>query len=119
MKIVSHIVGCGSYLPQRVVTNEELARTVDTSDAWIVERTGIRERHMAAPGELTSDLAHHAAGTLQSLRRANALVAVKPSAQREVEQRLVRVHVELVERVRLRERWVEVGHEQVDGHDGR
>jgi 3-oxoacyl-[acyl-carrier-protein] synthase-3 len=61
MKIVSHIVGCGSYLPERVVTNEELARTVDTSDAWIVERTGIRERHMAAPGELTSDLAHHAA----------------------------------------------------------
>ena len=61
MKIVSHIVGYGSYLPQRVVTNEELARTVDTSDAWIVERTGIRERHMAAPGELTSDLAHHAA----------------------------------------------------------
>jgi 3-oxoacyl-[acyl-carrier-protein] synthase III len=53
--------GCGSYLPQRVVTNAELARKVDTSDEWIVERTGIRRRHVAAEGELTSHLALAAA----------------------------------------------------------
>jgi 3-oxoacyl-[acyl-carrier-protein] synthase III len=55
------IEGVGSYLPERVLTNEELARTVDTSDEWIVERTGIRERRIAAPGELTSDMAVAAA----------------------------------------------------------
>jgi 3-oxoacyl-[acyl-carrier-protein] synthase-3 len=54
-------LGCGSYLPRRVLTNEELARTVDTSDEWIVQRTGIHERRIAAPGELTSDMALHAA----------------------------------------------------------
>jgi 3-oxoacyl-[acyl-carrier-protein] synthase-3 len=53
----SVIEGVGSYLPRRVLTNDELARMVDTSDAWITERTGIRERHVAAEGELTSDLA--------------------------------------------------------------
>jgi 3-oxoacyl-[acyl-carrier-protein] synthase-3 len=57
----SVVLGCGGYLPARVVTNAELARTVDTSDEWIVQRTGIRERHIAATGELTSDLALHAA----------------------------------------------------------
>jgi 3-oxoacyl-[acyl-carrier-protein] synthase-3 len=55
------ILGAGCYLPERVVTNEELAKTVDTSDEWIVQRTGIRERRIAAPGEVTSDLALHAA----------------------------------------------------------
>jgi 3-oxoacyl-[acyl-carrier-protein] synthase-3 len=49
----SLVTGCGSYLPARVVTNEELSKRIDTSDAWIVERTGIRERHIAADGELT------------------------------------------------------------------
>ncbi len=49
--------GCGSYLPAHVLTNAELARKVDTSDAWIVERTGIRRRHVAAEGEFTSHLA--------------------------------------------------------------
>ena len=53
----SQIAGCGAYLPKRVLTNAELAKTVDTSDQWIVERTGIRQRHIAAPGERTSDLA--------------------------------------------------------------
>lgn len=53
--------GCGSYLPERVVSNEELTKTVDTSDQWIRERTGIRQRHIAAEGETTSDLAFHAA----------------------------------------------------------
>ena len=57
----SVVLGCGSYLPERVLTNEELARKVDTSDAWIVQRTGIRERHIAAPGELTSDMGLKAA----------------------------------------------------------
>ena len=57
----SVILGCGSYLPNRILTNDELARAVDTTDEWIVQRTGIRERHIAAPGELTSDLALHAA----------------------------------------------------------
>ncbi len=55
------IEGVGSYLPERVLTNRELAGMVDTSDEWIVERTGIRERRIAAPGELTSDLAVAAA----------------------------------------------------------
>jgi 3-oxoacyl-[acyl-carrier-protein] synthase-3 len=57
----SYIAGCGSYLPSRIVTNEELATRVDTSDEWIVERTGIRQRHVAAEGENTSDLAIAAA----------------------------------------------------------
>ena len=57
----SVIEGVGAYLPARVVTNAELALTVDTSDEWIVERSGIRQRHIAAPGEKTSDLAIAAA----------------------------------------------------------
>jgi 3-oxoacyl-[acyl-carrier-protein] synthase-3 len=57
----SVILGCGSYLPSRVLTNGELAHTVDTSDEWIVQRTGIHERRIAAQGELTSDMALHAA----------------------------------------------------------
>ena len=52
----SVILGCGSYLPQRTLTNADLAAMVDTSDEWIVQRTGIRERHVAAEGETTSDL---------------------------------------------------------------
>jgi 3-oxoacyl-[acyl-carrier-protein] synthase-3 len=61
MAFRSQIVGCGAYLPKTVVTNAELAKRVDTSDEWIVQRTGIRERHVAAEGELTSDLAFAAA----------------------------------------------------------
>jgi 3-oxoacyl-[acyl-carrier-protein] synthase-3 len=57
----SVVLGCGSYLPGRVLTNAELALTVETSDEWIVQRTGIHERRIAATGELTSDLALHAA----------------------------------------------------------
>jgi 3-oxoacyl-[acyl-carrier-protein] synthase III len=57
----SQILGCGGYLPERVVTNGDLAKTLDTTDEWIVQRTGIRQRHVAAPGEKTSDLALHAA----------------------------------------------------------
>ena len=57
----SRIIGTGVYLPARIMENAELAAQVDTSDAWIVERTGIRRRHIAAEGEFTSDLATAAA----------------------------------------------------------
>ncbi|HEU4804834.1 MAG TPA: beta-ketoacyl-ACP synthase III [Nitrobacter sp.] len=59
--IRSVVLGCGSYLPQRILTNAELATKVDTSDEWIVQRTGIRQRHIAAEGEFTSHLAIRAA----------------------------------------------------------
>jgi 3-oxoacyl-[acyl-carrier-protein] synthase III len=57
----SVVLGCGSYLPSKVVTNADLARMVDTSDEWIVQRTGIRERHIAADGETTSQMGLKAA----------------------------------------------------------
>jgi 3-oxoacyl-[acyl-carrier-protein] synthase-3 len=57
----SVVTGVGGYLPERVVTNDDLAKVVDTSDEWIRERTGIRQRHKAAEGETTSDLAVAAA----------------------------------------------------------
>jgi 3-oxoacyl-[acyl-carrier-protein] synthase-3 len=57
----SVILGCGSYLPSQVVSNDDLAKRIDTSDAWIVERTGIKRRHIASEGETTSDLALEAA----------------------------------------------------------
>ncbi len=57
MVIRSVLAGCGGYLTERVMTNAELAKTVDTSDEWIVQRTGIHQRHIAAEGERTSDLA--------------------------------------------------------------
>lgn len=53
----ARIIGTGSYLPEYILTNAELEKRVDTSDEWIVSRTGIRERHIAAEGETTSDLA--------------------------------------------------------------
>ncbi len=59
--IRSQIAGCGAYLPETVLTNATLATTVDTSDEWILERTGIRERRIAKGGEKTSDLALKAA----------------------------------------------------------
>jgi len=59
--IKSVVRGVGGYLPQRILTNEELAKTVDTSDEWIMQRVGIRQRHIAAEDELTSDLAVKAA----------------------------------------------------------
>jgi 3-oxoacyl-[acyl-carrier-protein] synthase-3 len=71
--IRSVVEGCGSYLPERVVTNEELARKVDTSDEWIVQRTGIQTRHVAAEGEFTSHLATQAASS--ALARAGMVVA--------------------------------------------
>src|SRR4029077_12377421 len=70
----SVVLGCGSYLPSRILTNAELARKVDTSDEWIVQRTGIRERRIAAAGEHTSDLA------LAAARTALAAGAVDPQS---------------------------------------
>ena len=69
--IFSRIVGTGSYLPPRVVTNEELSKKLDTSDAWIQERTGIRQRHIAEPAQASSDLA------LEASRRALDAAGVK------------------------------------------
>ncbi|HET6395892.1 MAG TPA: beta-ketoacyl-ACP synthase III [Pseudoxanthomonas sp.] len=60
-RIYSRIAGTGSYLPEKVVTNDDLAKVVDTSDEWIRTRTGIRERRIAAEGETTSDLGYRAA----------------------------------------------------------
>ena len=69
--IRSSIVGTGSYLPPRVVTNDELSRKIDTSDAWIQERTGIKQRHVADESQTSSDLA------LEASRRALEAAGVK------------------------------------------
>src|SRR5215813_6752434 len=69
MNLRSQVVGCGAFLPERIVTNHELAQQLDTSDEWIRQRTGIGERRIAAPGELTSDLAVCAAR--RALQRAD------------------------------------------------
>ena len=61
MMLRSQVAGCGAYLPERIIGNCELADRLDTSDEWIRQRTGIGERRVAAPGELTSDLAFRAA----------------------------------------------------------
>ncbi len=57
----AQIIGTGSYAPEKVLTNHDLAKIVETSDEWIVERTGIKQRHVAAEGEVTSDMALKAA----------------------------------------------------------
>ena len=59
-QVFARIAGTGSYLPEKVLTNDDLSKFVDTSDEWIASRTGIRERHVAAEGETTCDLAYHA-----------------------------------------------------------
>src|SRR6266508_6253230 len=66
------ITGLGSYVPERVLTNEELSTIVDTSDEWIMERTGIRERRIAAPEQALTDLA------LPAARKALAQAEVEP-----------------------------------------
>jgi len=68
----SVVLGCGSYLPARILSNDELAKSVETTDEWIVQRTGIRERHIAAPGEFTSDLALNAARAALANARVDA-----------------------------------------------
>ena len=71
--IRSVVQGCGAYLPERIVTNDELARKMETSDEWIRQRTGITQRHIAADGEFTSHLA------LKASERALAHAGVKVS----------------------------------------
>ncbi len=68
----SQVTGCGSYLPARVMTNAQLAKTVDTSDDWIRQRTGIRERRVAEDGERTSDLGLKAAREALDMARLEA-----------------------------------------------
>lgn len=65
----SKIIGTGSYLPEKILTNKELESSLDTTDEWITSRTGIKERHIAGPGEKTSDLAYEAA--LKAIASAN------------------------------------------------
>ena len=67
----AHIIGTGSYVPEKILTNADLAKIVETSDEWITERTGIRSRHMAAEGENTSDMALKA--SLRALEMAKTL----------------------------------------------
>jgi len=71
--IFSRIAGTGSYLPPRIVSNEDLAKKLDTSDAWIQERTGIRQRHIAEESQASSDLA------LEASRRALEAAGLKPA----------------------------------------
>lgn len=73
MTIYSRIAGTGGYLPEKIVTNGDLEKIVDTSDEWIYSRTGIRQRHVAADDETTSDLAFHAS------RRAIEAAGISPS----------------------------------------
>src|SRR4029453_10990066 len=72
--IRSVVQGCGAYLPERVVTNDELAKKIETSDEWIQQRTGIKQRHIAADGEFTSHLA------IKASERALAHAGVKAPA---------------------------------------
>ncbi len=67
-KIHSKISATGSYLPKKILLNAELAKTVETSDEWIMDRTGIKQRHVVSEGELTSDIAAHA--VLKTLEKA-------------------------------------------------
>ncbi|MCU7891993.1 MAG: ketoacyl-ACP synthase III [Candidatus Thiodiazotropha sp. (ex Ustalcina ferruginea)] len=71
--IYSRITGTGGYLPEKILTNKDLEKIVDTTDQWIFERTGIRKRHIAEEGEYTCDLAEKAA------RNAIDMAALKPS----------------------------------------
>ena len=68
----SQVVAVGSYLPEKVLTNQDMAAIVDTDDEWIVKRTGIQKRHIAAEGELTSDLAVEAANRALAAAQINA-----------------------------------------------
>jgi 3-oxoacyl-[acyl-carrier-protein] synthase-3 len=69
----SFLIGCGSYLPEKIIGNDELAKLVNTSSEWIIQRTGIMQRHVAAEGELTSDLAINAARA--ALKQSNIKVS--------------------------------------------
>lgn len=68
----SRIIGTGGYLPEKILTNQDLEKMVETSDQWIVERTGIRERHIAAEGQTTCDLAEQAARNAMEMANVSA-----------------------------------------------
>ncbi|MDP2878422.1 MAG: 3-oxoacyl-ACP synthase, partial [Sulfuricella sp.] len=70
----SRIIGTGGYLPEKILTNHDLAQMVDTSDEWIFSRTGIRERHIVAENQTTSDLAFEAA------QRAMEMAGIDPQS---------------------------------------
>ena len=72
----SKVIGTGSYLPEKILTNQDLERMVDTSDEWIRTRTGIAQRHIAADNEMASDLA------LNASRQAMAAAGVKAARYR-------------------------------------
>lgn len=72
MKTRSIIVGTGSYLPEKILTNAELEKMVDTTDEWIVQRSGIKQRHIAAEGQTTGDMA------IEAGRRAIQAAGLKP-----------------------------------------
>ena len=72
MSLKTVVSGCGSYLPERILSNDEIAKSVDTSDEWIRERTGIKQRHVAADGQYTSDLAVEAARGALDMARLDA-----------------------------------------------
>src|SRR5262245_19391567 len=73
MNRYSRIAGTGSYLPEKIVTNRDLEKSVDTTDEWIRTRTGIERRHIAGPDETSSSLAEHAAR--RALKSAGAMPA--------------------------------------------
>ena len=89
--IYSKILSTGSYLPQRIMTNQEFAERMDTSDEWIRTRTGIAQRHIAAPDESSTDLAYQAAR--DALQRADIdpatldLIIVATSTPEHIQQR--------------------------------
>lgn len=68
MTIYAKIIGTGSYLPEKIVTNADLEKKIDTTDQWIQERTGIKQRHVVAEGQYTSDLAY--AASIKALKNA-------------------------------------------------
>ena len=68
------IMGTGSYVPDKIISNADLEKIVDTTDQWIVERTGIKERRQAAPDEVTSDMATKAAIATKKIITCSAMI---------------------------------------------
>jgi 3-oxoacyl-[acyl-carrier-protein] synthase-3 len=100
MSARSILTGVGGYLPERIVTNADLARTVDTSDAWIQERTGIRQRHFAAPHETASFMATQAARAALAYAQASpddvdAIILATSTPDQAFPSTAVRVQAEL------------------------
>ena len=76
------ILGTGSYLPPKVVTNEDIAQSLETSDEWIYSHTGIHSRHVAEEGESTSTMAAKAArAAMEAVARAKSIFGIRPPCQ--------------------------------------